>query len=231
MQEHGVIYSDDKVVKSYKLNDELFITTSDHFRLIASYRERIAELTKKTSEKVTLIGLSGLAGAGKSTAAKILVEDHGFVRLRFADTIKEMLATLLRQADFDEATIKEAIDGDLKEEGFAVLNWKTPRYCLQTLGTEWGRWGVGENLWANITKKAIERELRAGRKVVVDDVRFQNEIDVIGELGGDVHRVLKAEQELAVTGHASETQALQGQKILKNTGTIADLETAILNIV
>jgi shikimate kinase len=32
-----------------------------------------------------LISLCGLAGAGKSTIAKALVEHHGFVRVAFAD--------------------------------------------------------------------------------------------------------------------------------------------------
>lgn len=36
------------------------------------------------------IGITGLAGAGKSTAAQFLVEEHGFTRLPFAGPLKKM---------------------------------------------------------------------------------------------------------------------------------------------
>lgn len=236
METHGVIYSGDKVIPSYVHDERLYITTDDHFRLIANYRKQIEDLIgEKKINEVNLIGLSGLSGAGKSTAAKILTEDYGFIRVRFADVLKRMLRVVLEESGMDNKNIVSAIDGDLKEEGLAALNWKSARFAMQTLGTEWGRNCIGQNIWANITKRTIEKWLSNGRKVVVDDVRFQNEIDVIGELGGDVHRVIRTDLELGIKTisyeHSSETQDLLGQKVLKNMGSIEDLKTALLEII
>jgi hypothetical protein len=141
-----------------------------------------------------------------------------------------MLSVMLQEAGMSEADIEAAIDGDLKEEPIKALNWNTPRHCLQTLGTEWGRQLLGANVWANLTKQNINRLLRKGEKIIVDDVRFQNEVDVIGELGGDVYRVISTQAELGVCSpdaHVSETQDLLGQKVVKNTGSVADLKEAI----
>ncbi|MCW1993497.1 hypothetical protein [Bradyrhizobium diazoefficiens] len=38
-----------------------------------------------------VIGLKGLIGSGKTTVARHLIENHGFVRGRFAGALKDML--------------------------------------------------------------------------------------------------------------------------------------------
>jgi tRNA splicing ligase len=231
MEQHGVIYTGDAVIPSFVQDGKLFITSEDHLLVVAKLKEQIEELSHP-SEKVTLIGFSGTSGAGKSTAAKILVDKYGFKRVRFADVIKKMLSVMLTEAGMSPSEVEAAVDGDLKEEPIKALNWNSPRHSLQTLGTEWGREHLGSTIWANITKQTIKRLLKEGDKVVVDDVRFQNEVDVIGELGGDVYRVISTQSEIGVTSaHVSETQDLLGQKVIQNTGSIEDLKEALNSIV
>ena len=41
-----------------------------------------------------IIGICGLIGSGKGTAADILVEQHGFTKISFADKLKDGVATV-----------------------------------------------------------------------------------------------------------------------------------------
>lgn len=135
-----------------------------------------------------LIGISGSAGVGKSTAAQYLSQQHGFVHLKFAGALKAMLRTLL--ALTGEAEIDRLIEGDLKEMPPPALGFRTPRHAMQTLGTEWGRDCMGENFWVDICKQQIQREIMLEQNsVVVDDVRFENEAAMIRSLGGKVIRL------------------------------------------
>lgn len=124
-----------------------------------------------------LIGFTGSAGSGKSTASKALTS-IGWVNVKMAGPLKDML----RAIGFTE----DHIEGDLKEVPSNMLSGKTPRYAMQTLGTEWGRDIIGPEFWINIAKRRIEDQLSKGNSVVVDDVRFQNEADMIRSLGGSI---------------------------------------------
>ncbi|MHC2291850.1 hypothetical protein [Bradyrhizobium barranii] len=77
-----------------------------------------------------VIGLKGLIGSGKTTVARHLIENHGFVRGRFAGALKDMLRAYLRYRRCDEATIERMIDGDLKEQ-------PSPGWAASRPGTPW----------------------------------------------------------------------------------------------
>ena len=51
-----------------------------------------------------LIGLMGYAGVGKSTVARILCAEHGFVAPHIAAPIKTMLGALLQSTGHDAQT-------------------------------------------------------------------------------------------------------------------------------
>lgn len=126
-----------------------------------------------------IIGFAGLIGAGKTTAALHLVARHGFERVRFAGPLRAMLRAL-------GLTARE-LEGDLKERPSRLLGGKTPRWALQSLGTEWGRDCIDPDLWVRAWAAAIEGKPR----VVVDDVRFANEVAAIRHLGGRVARIVR----------------------------------------
>ena len=86
-----------------------------------------------------LIGLCGPAGAGKSTAARHLVEHHGFVRRPFAGPLKGMLRTLLLGQGVPAGDVERMVDSDLKAVPARALDSRTPRLAMSTLGTEQGR--------------------------------------------------------------------------------------------
>lgn len=152
-----------------------------------------------------LIAFTGLAGAGKSTAALHLVNVHGFTRIRFAGPLKAMMAALGLSA--------AEIDGHLKESPCELLGGKTPRFAMQTIGTEWGRDLIASDLWIRAFNAALAR---TPGNVVIDDCRFPNEADAVLSAGGILVRI---ERPGAGTTsiHSSEAHSLPAARTLHNT--------------
>lgn len=135
-----------------------------------------------------IIGLSGLAGSGKTEAAKAL-ENAGYVRISFATPLKQMLQVLVPE-------------GTDKNERPPLLQGKTYREALQTLGTDWGRQMIGPDIWCNAAMSIADRLVEEGKNVVFDDVRFDNEAQAIVDRGGFVIRITRPG--VNSMGHASE---------------------------
>jgi hypothetical protein len=148
----------------------------------------------------TLIAFTGRAGAGKSTAAYYLSEGRGFTRMRIAGPLKAMLRAI--------GLTDREIDGDLKERPCARLNGRTPRHAMQTLGTEWGRALIHPDFWIDLFVSDVRERLSFGESVVVDDLRFPNEEEVIRKLGGVIVHVYGLSGYHAVGAHESEAHVL-----------------------
>ena len=159
-----------------------------------------------------LLGITGKAGSGKSTAAEYLVQ-NGWHRIKFADPLKDML----RAIGLDN----RHIEGELKELPCDILSGATPRHAMQTLGTEWGRGMIHPDLWIDLARRKISLAMASGLSVVVDDVRFENEAQVIRDLGG---MVLGLERHGAgAGGHVSES-GVSCDLTYHNAGTVAELQ-------
>lgn len=173
--------------------------------------------------KPRLIALSSPAmGSGKSVVANHLVEAHGFRLVKFAGPLKNMVRTLLRDAGIPVGDVERMVEGDLKEAVIPQLG-VTPRRLMQTIGGEWGRDCIATDFWVHLTKAAIRTCLAAGTSVVVDDMRYPNEMQMILSLGGHCIRIVRPG--VAVTeAHQSEGQ-LDGIQMLRitNDGTLDDL--------
>lgn len=128
-----------------------------------------------------IIGLIGRKGAGKDTAADMLMV-RGYENIKFAGALKDMLRALLCYQGVDHNTIERMVEGDLKEEPSKYLSGQTPRWAMQTLGTEWGRNLIANDLWVDAT---IRRAV-ASDQVVITDCRFPNEKEAIEKVGGVV---------------------------------------------
>lgn len=133
-----------------------------------------------------IIGLGGAGGSGKSTLANILVTRFGFVRMAFADPLKDMLKVILVAYGFTPDQCDRWIDGDLKEEPCPALDGKTCRFALQKLGTEWGRDEISQRMWINVLLARIDNLDPSKTRLVVDDVRMDNEAEALLSYGWSV---------------------------------------------
>jgi hypothetical protein len=142
---------------------------------------------------INIIGLTGKAGAGKDSVADYLVAAHGFIKLSFASPIKAGLNAMFGWTDEDWAN-------RAWKERVQPLLGKSPRQLAQTLGTEWGRQTVYNDIWVDATLTAAPRF----KRVVIADVRFDNEAEAIlaqtGSAVFDVQRHTAPE----VAAHSSE---------------------------
>lgn len=174
-----------------------------------------------------LIGLTGPTGSGKDTVADHLAGVHGFVRLALADPIRHGLQAMLKLPD-------EVFSGrDLKE---LPVTWigRSPRQLMQTLGTEWGRHHIDDDIWLRAAARRIaniKRGWQYVRGIVVTDIRFANEADWLRRSGGCIWHItgrgLPPAGEAAA--HSSEAGIVYqpGDVIIANVGTIDDLEDNI----
>jgi hypothetical protein len=163
---------------------------------------------------VTIVGLSGLARSGKSTAAAHLVSHRGFTRVRFADPLKAMMRSLGLSHD--------EIEGNRKELPCEMLLGKSPRHAMQTLGTEWARDCISPDFWVALWWRTASDVLDHGGKVVCDDCRFENEVAAIHKIGG---RVIQIKRDGAGTAsrHVSEGFAFKADEIVSNNGSVEDM--------
>ena len=179
----------------------------------------------------TIIGLTGLAGAGKDTVRAILESDHGYIGLGFADPIRNMLRTLLTDNGFSELWMEERA---LKEQPIPTLG-KSYRELAQTLGTEWGRATLGQDFWLRIAQAYIDQirvQFRGAVEFCISDVRFTNEAEWVRSSGGVIWRVERPGTQ-AVRGHVSEQGAttIKPDRTLINDGSIDDLAVLVNSII
>lgn len=132
-----------------------------------------------------LIGICGRKGSGKSTLGKIIAE-HALSQHRpvffvpFAKFLKDMLAAAgLPMEWFTDPAHKEQVK--------SLLQGKTPRHAMITLGTEWGRDMIGQEFWVGLWRHyVVDIDANHSWKSVVicDDVRFPQELQAIRDLDG-----------------------------------------------
>lgn len=120
---------------------------------------------------MNLIGITGKANAGKSTAASVLVKEFGFVEVALADPMKRICKEVFQftdeqlwgsseNRDRPDVRYLQGVMAGYSGGPFGVEPHKvylTPRKALQTLGTEWGR-RCYEDTWVDIairTAKAL----------------------------------------------------------------------------
>lgn len=157
---------------------------------------------------VTIIGLTGLAGTGKDSAALYLCQEYGFVQAAFADPIRSMALLFLEEAGLDHAWVTER---RLKEEPIDGLD-VSARALMQTLGTEVGR-ALSPNLWIKhlalrLGLDNIPRSTPIHDRIVISDVRFLNEAAwLLANMRGCLVRLHRSTA-AGVRPHPSEQQVL-----------------------
>ena len=170
-----------------------------------------------------LIGLTGRAGAGKSTVAAYLEHKWAMHQLAFAEPIQAMLCQLFSMAGIDGAW---TADRTLKELP-TTLGWSY-RHLAQSMGTDWARHQLADDFWLRVAGSRLDTPMMKTEHVAISDVRFPNEADWIRARGGVIVRVLR-EGLPSVRQHQSESQSdsITPDTELLNFGSLATLQDQV----
>lgn len=176
--------------------------------------------------KPRIIGLySDAPGSGKTEVAKAL-NCLGYFQLSFATPLKEIAVAFLMQLGYsrDQAIYFVNFEKQyhIKEVGVTV------RKLLQTLGTEWGREQINQDVWIQLWEKRVQYCNFA----VADDIRFVNEAQKIRSLGGQIWKVSRPDATVQ-EAHASEgglSTWPDFDVIINNGGTLEQLKQKVTSI-
>ncbi|MGW4986304.1 deoxynucleotide monophosphate kinase family protein [Streptomyces mirabilis] len=178
------------------------------------------------------IALIGQARSGKDTAAAWLVRERAYVRLAFADPLKDMA---LRIDPYIPTTYRvtvrlSALIADVGWE-YAKDRYPEVRAMLQRMGQTQREFD--EDYWVRILARKVEGAAKWNIPTVVTDVRYPNEAQALTALGFTLVRIVRPE--VASAGaqlHESERALLDypADRTIYNTATIADLERRISEV-
>ena len=208
------------------------------------------------TQPLQIIALTGSAGAGKDTAADILVTHCGFTKLAFADALraevqaafnvpaelltdrseKELPTELLAyMACTDMGYVGAMARHELKHDEVLTWRWLTtpqsPRKTLQRWGTQYRR-AQRVTYWLDLLRERIHQlhALDGRTRFVITDCRFPNEGDMVRGMGGVVWQVVRDGLPDVEQGHASATDGskLDPSVVIYNSGSLHNLREAIL---
>ena len=173
-----------------------------------------------------IIGITGSIGAGKDTVG-ILLRDKlgGAIKLSFKAALVQKI---VRVFEVDPTLF---YDRDAKDKPTPLLFGHTPRYVMQTLGTDWARNLSSPDMWSEYVRRQI---LILPSDVVITDVRFDNEARMVKEEGGVVWEIVRRNNPYtAVSGvyHEAEKgidKTLIDATILNNGNCLKQLEQEVV---
>ena len=128
-----------------------------------------------------IIAICGFIGSGKDTIADYLVNNHGFRRESFANSLKDSVATVFGwDRDMLEGRSKQSREWREQVDLFWSARLKmpklTPRWVLQHWGTEVVRRGFHDDMWVASLENRL---LKSTDDIVITDCRFTNEIKAV----------------------------------------------------
>jgi hypothetical protein len=193
-----------------------------------------------------VVGVSGYKGAGKDAVADILVRDHGFTKMAFADPLKRMIEKLDPILGYHKEYCCENCDAEVEEVRLSTLlaygmtqeeikrdfmYGAELRRLWQGFGTDVMR-ADDEDYWVNRASIALAQT--AAERVVFTDVRFENEADFIYDqrsefIGGQssVWRIARPSQHPTDVHISEQMVGLLGEEdTILNDGSLEDLAEA-----
>lgn len=154
-----------------------------------------------------LIGLTGFKQSGKSTAARLLVEEFGFRRYGFADVLRQVamaLDPMIWTVGTSNGPPCARYSDLLQEFGYErCKDIPDFRRFLQRLGTDAVRDCLDQDAWVRALALRIGAD--APDRAVIDDCRFQNEAAYITHTGC-LWRIERTDAITAGDTHRSETE-------------------------
>ena len=182
-----------------------------------------------------IIAVCGKKGHGKDTFSDYLCENYNFIKLNFADPLKQACKHIFDLTD-------EQIYGNKKEIVDEFWN-TTPREIMQYVGTDLLRHklkekfsNIGDNIWVLLMEKKITDILQKNpsQNIIISDLRFLNESKLIKKFGGIIFKISRLKtNDIIGINHLSELEVdiLTYDYLIENNSTLDSLYQKINNII
>jgi len=142
-----------------------------------------------------LIGILGNIGSGKDTIAEYLCASADYTRLSMASALKDACAAvfgwdreMLEGKTAEHRAIREERD-TFWANRLGIYNF-SPRFALQIVGTQLFRDQLHQDIWvASVENKIVKHRLKhddENSNIVISDIRFPNECEMIRRHGGQI---------------------------------------------
>ena len=186
-----------------------------------------------------IIGICGFKSSGKDTIGDYLVKEYDFKKVSFASTLKDIISIMfgwsrdkLEGITKEDREWREQIDPWWSET--LKMPLLSPRYVMQYFGTDLFRNHFHSDIWVKIIENKLNKYVKEDN-IVITDCRFNNEINMILQLGGNIIHVhrncpswLKDPIEVQCM-HCTEIEWIRCYKDydIENVGTIKELEEKV----
>ena len=208
-----------------------------------------------SKHKFRMIGLTGPAGSGKDTVAALLQVHCGYNPMAFADALRGEVAAafgidpalLIERATKEhpisalalhrclDANFEAAVIAANFRSGAATVVDTTaprsPRQIMQWWGTEYRR-ALEPGYWV---RKAAQRihymhQTLGARLIVITDVRFDDEAELVRALGGQIWQIKRPGCEVGSTAHVSEVtgEGFEPNQVINNDHDLRHLQQLVL---
>lgn len=161
-----------------------------------------------------------------------------------ADPLKR-ISTLIFDIPYDILLAQTPETRKLRETTcspeLSVCGAVTGRYCLEYFGTDVMRNKFDNDIWIKILKHEARSAMDNGKCVVIPDIRFPNEGNLIDELGGILLTIYRKPTDLDLTEEDKKThpakwkfltfnQSVKNPASIHNCGTIEELKTSVAKL-
>ena len=201
-----------------------------------------------------VIGLTGPMGSGKDTVADLLTTHCGAHKLAFADALRGEISdafnietVFLTRRETKEHPLSALALAHCLDTAFVGRMFiqhqhfnggpldldapRSPRQIMQWWGTEYRR-AAQPGYWVSKAAQRIHymHQTLGARLIVITDVRFDDEAQLVRALGGQIWQIKRPGCEVGSTAHVSEVtgEGFEPNQVINNDHDLRHLQQLVL---
>jgi hypothetical protein len=205
----------------------------------------------------TVIGLAGPINCGKDTVGQLLAKHCQAHTMAFADPLRDEIVDAFciekvfltrretKERSMDALSLARCTDQAFVDRMVVAFHRiqectlqqfltapRSPRQIMRWWGTDYRRAG-SKGYWVNKAAQHIQwlHTGRNARLVVITDVRFQDEVEMIHGIDGEIWQITRPGHEAATGEHVSETsgEAFHPTVVIDNNHDLNHLRAQTLS--